>query len=386
MDPKPDDLRTRIVALVPAIREHAEEIERARRLPRATVAAMSSAGVFRLCVPRNLGGLEADVATIVSVLEEIAAADGSVGWCAMIGATSGLVSGYLADAEARDIYGRSNSITGGVFAPRGTARLDGSSYVVSGRWPFASGCEHCTWLMGGCLVVEGDRPVSDAAGAPQARMVLFPASDATIHDTWDVTGLRGTGSHDIEVRELRVPRARSVSLASDTPRESGTLYRFPIFGLLAVGIAAVAIGIARRAVEELEQLAGTKTPTGARRRLAERSAVQSDVARAQAGIDSARAYLRDVIADAAMQAEPGVLDIAARARLRLAATHATTSAAAAVDRMYEAGGGSSIYAGSLLQRCFRDVHVATQHVMVASPTYELAGRVLLGLPADTSLL
>jgi len=380
------EILARATALAPVLRERSEEIERARKIPSDIVTGLGRAGIFRLCVPRTLGGLEADVATLLAVLQLLAVADGSAGWCAMIGATSGLVSGYLEDAAAREVFGDGSTISGGVFAPRGSARRDGSWYVVSGRWPFASGCEHCNWLMGGCVVLDGTTAAVDEHGRPQTRMVLFPASDAVIHDTWDVSGLRGTGSHDIEVRALRVPAARSVSLAGDVARAEGALYRFPIFGLLALGIAAVALGIARRAIEELGRLAIEKTPTGAQRRLAERAVVQAEVARAEAAVESARAYLDDMVGRAKTEADRGTLELATRARLRLAATHATASAAAAVDRMYEVGGGTSIYARSPLQRCFRDVHVATQHTMVASPTYELAGRVLLGQPMDSSLL
>jgi alkylation response protein AidB-like acyl-CoA dehydrogenase len=202
-----------------------------------------------------------------------------------------------------------------------------------------------------------------------------------------VSGLRGTGSHDIVIEDRVVPAARSVSLVTDRPRATGALYRFPVFGLLALGIAAVALGIARRALEELIALAAAKTPTGSRRRLAERAAVQADVAWAEATLGAGRAFLFDAIGQAWTCAVAGdALTLAHRARLRLGATHAVTAAAAAVDRMYNAGGGTAIYATSPLQRCFRDVHVATQHVMVAPPTLELVGRVLLGVDADTAML
>lgn len=373
-------------ALTTELRSRSADIESQRRLPLDLVARLREAGVFRLCVPHSLGGSESDVGTILHVLETISRADASAGWCAMIGATSGIVSGYLAEPCAREIYGNADAISGGVFAPRGKAVLDGSSYVVTGRWPFASGCQHCTWLMGGCIVAASSSSLADEGRMPEARMMLFPAAEAVIHDTWNVAGLCGTGSHDIEVRGLRVPAERSVSLSSDNPKSDAPLYRFPVFGLLALGIAAVTLGIARRAIDELVEVAGAKTPTGSRRRLAERSAVQADVARAHAGVESAGTYVHEVVEQAYERARAGALDAGTRARLRLAATHATTAAAMAVDRMYEAGGGSSIYATSPLQRCLRDIHVATQHAMVAAPTYELVGRVLLELPTEISLL
>jgi len=222
---------------------------------------------------------------------------------------------------------------------------------------------------------------------PDSRLMLFPASDARIIDTWTVSGLRGTGSHDIAVDDLFVPASRSLSLITDRPRERGPLYVFPVFGLLALGIAAVALGIARRAIDELIRLAAGKTPTGSRRPLAERPVVQAQVAEAEAALGSARAFTFETVAAAwqAARAE-GMLDVRQRALLRLAATHATLAAARAVDLAYHAGGGTAVYATSQLQRQFRDIHVVTQHMMVAPATLEVVGRILLGLDADTSTL
>jgi alkylation response protein AidB-like acyl-CoA dehydrogenase len=379
-----DKVLADVARLLPDVRAAADEIERGGRLPRSIVDGMVTAGVFKLGVPRELGGFEADVATLFTVLETIASADGSAGWCAMIGATSGLVSGYLDAADAQAIFGAPDVIAGGVFAPYGRAVRDGDDVVVSGRWPFASGSSHCTWLMGGAMVETSN--AARGIGAASPRMVLFPARDATIHETWQVSGLCGTASNDIEVRELRVPYARTVSLIEDRPRCDGALYRFPAFGLLALGIAAVALGIVRGATEEFRELAPAKTPSGSRRLLRERPTVQADVARTIAETDSARCYLVDAAAHCTREAEAGEISLDSRARLRLAATNATRQAAQAVDRLYEAGGGTSIYRSSALQRRFRDVHVATQHAMVAPATYELVGRLLLGVETDASQL
>jgi alkylation response protein AidB-like acyl-CoA dehydrogenase len=374
-------------ALVPDIGPAAAEIERGRHLPRWLVDRLIHAGVFRLCVPRVLGGGEAHPQVLVSVLETLARADGATGWCAMIGATSGLTSAYLPPEEAALIYADPSLVTGGVFAPKGTAEVQPDGYRLTGRWPFASGCEHCDWLMGGAVVMENGAPRRRANGTPETRMMLFPATEAQIIDTWAVAGLRGTGSHDIAVSNLAIPSGRSVSLTTDSPGHASPLYAFPVFGLLAVGIAAVTLGIARAAIDALVALARDKTPSGSRRRLAERAMVQVDVAQAEAQLRAARAFLDAVIADSWQAAASGcVIDPPQRALLRLAATHATATAAQVVDRMYNAGGGTSVYASSPLQRHFRDVHVATQHLMVSPATYELAGRALLGLDVDTSQL
>jgi alkylation response protein AidB-like acyl-CoA dehydrogenase len=374
-------------ALAPAIRERADEIEQGRRVPLDLVRRLADAGAFRMAVPRTLGGGETDVATMLEVIEEAARADGSTGWIVMIGATSGLVSGYLPAEIARDIYGRPDVITGGVYAPRGEATVVDGGYRARGRWAFGSGGEHCAWMLGGCVVKENGKPVLLERGIPDSRMMLFPASDVRIHDTWTVAGLRGTGSHDFEVADAFVPRARAVSLISDRPVADGPLFRFPVFGLLALGIAAVALGIARTAIDALVDLAGAKTPTGSRRILAERGVIQMQVAQAEAALQSSRAWLRATVEEAWEAARTtGTIAVAQRTALRLAATEATARATTAVDLMYDAGGGTAIYATSPLQRCFRDVHVVTQHAMVAPSTYELTGRILLGLDTDSAML
>ena len=373
--------------LAPALRTRADETERARRLSLDLVEGMAGAGVFRMCVPRSVGGGEVEPAMLVRVLERLAEADGAAGWCAMIGATSGLIGGYLSADEARTIYGDPRGVAGGVYAPSGKAVPVDGGYRVSGRWAFASGAEHCTWLMGGSVIVENGAPRLLPNGAPDAPLMLFPAADVEVIDTWTVSGLRGTGSHDIGVRDILVPADRAVSLVRDRPRERGPLYAFPVFGLLALGIAAVALGIARRAIDELVQLAGGKTPTGSRRILADRQVVQVQASEAEALVRSGRALLFDAIGAAWDEARrDGAIGTQARLGARLAATNATLSAAKAVDLMYTAGGGTAVYATSPLQRCFRDIHVVTQHLMVAPATYELTGRVLLGLETDTSQL
>jgi alkylation response protein AidB-like acyl-CoA dehydrogenase len=375
------ELAARIAAAAPAIEEQ-------RRVPEPLVSEIARAGFFRMLVPRDVGGLEVEPGAMIDVLAEIARGDGSAGWAVMIGATSGVIGAYLPEPAAREIFATNpDVVVGGAFHPRGRATVVDGGYRVRGRWPFASGCQHCGWLLGGCIVFEGDKPKLREGGAPEARMMILPANEVTILDTWHVSGLRGTGSHDIVIEDAFVPAERSVWFSIDPVRRGGALYAFPVYGLLALGIAAVALGIARGAIDDLLELAGAKVPTGSRRPLAERAATQTTVAQASALLASARAHVHatvDEIWQTATCGDSPTLD--QRARLRLAATHAVRDAARIVDLAYECGGATSIYADSALQRRFRDVHVATQHVLVAPATYELAGRVLLGLPADTEML
>jgi alkylation response protein AidB-like acyl-CoA dehydrogenase len=218
-------------------------------------------------------------------------------------------------------------------------------------------------------------------------LCLFPAADATVIDTWSVSGLRATGSHDIAIEDAVVPAARTASVISQEPVATGPLYAFPVFGLLALTIAGVGLGIGRAAIDDLVELAGGKTPTASTRKLAERATTQAEIAQAEAKLRAGRAFLYDAVGEAWESAtRDGAVSIEQRLALRLAATHATTASAAAVDIAYNLGGGTSIYETSPLQRRFRDIHAATQHMLVGSATWELTGRLLLGLPPDVAQL
>jgi indole-3-acetate monooxygenase len=355
------------VELAGEVQSRSAEIEDARRLPDDIVERLVDCGLFRLAVPADLGGPEADARTIVEVIETLSRADGSVGWCVMIGTLTGLLASLLPDEGAKEIYGDPAAVTGGTFASLGRAEPVDGGWRVTGRWPFASGCEHSTWLMGGCAA-EGDY-----------LAVMMPAADVEVIDTWHVAGLRGTGSHDIAVRDAFVPDTRVVRMLDLQARRGGALASFPFFGLLALGVAAVGLGIARRSIDELHTLA-----TGGGRRSAERPAVQATMARAEADLRAARALLVSEVDAAWSAAVAGhAPDIETRTALRLAATHAAHTAAEVTSATYDAGGAVGLYDSSALQRCFRDAHAVTMHVLVGTPTWETVGRMLLGVETDT---
>lgn len=368
-------------------RARADEIERDRRMPQDLAGAMADAGVFRMLVPACHGGLEVHPREFVDVLRTLARADGATGWIGMIGATTGSLAASVREDWSERIWGADPSvITCGVTAPLGKARRVDGGYRVSGRWPFGSASRNARWICGGATVVDDDgAPVLDDRERPEMLLMMFDAEDVHCHDNWHVAGLCGTGSGDIEVADAFVPEGRCAPVAG-RPHVDTPLFRFPLFGLLALGVAAVSLGIGERALEALVELAGGKRPTGSRRTLAERAVVQADVARAEAGLRSARALIGEAIDTAWAAASAGErLTTRHRADLRLAAVNATWSAAEAVDRCYHAAGGTAIYADSPLQRCFRDVHVSTQHIMVAPPVWELTGRVRLGLEPGSPL-
>ena len=319
-------------------------------------------------------------------MRELAVHDAAAAWIVAVCGTGGMLSAYLEPDVAREVY-REESIVGGVFAPRGRARREGDELLVSGRWSFASGCAHADWLMVGCLVGEGDDVERAPGGGPDIRLVLFPRDEFEVHDTWDVAGLRGTGSNDISLERGPRARSRSASLLSQAPVSAAALHAFPVFGLLALSIAAVTVGIAQGAIADVVELAEAKTPTGSTRPLAARADTQARVARAQAAIDAARALVAAAVARAwsvACTGEP--IDDAKRAALRRAATHAAETSARVTGDMYALGGGSSVYAASPLQRRQRDVHVAAQHMLVGPATWELTGRLALGLETDVGQL
>ncbi len=370
------DLVQRARSLRPMIAEHAEEGERLRRLPAASVEALKTAGFFRLCVPAAYGGPEVDPVTLVEVIAEIAAADGAAGWCVMIASTTSSLSMLLPPAEAATIHADPRTVTGGSYAPSGTARSVGDGYEVSGRWQWGSGTDHCDWIVGGAVV--------DGAGF---RLAFVPAAEVELVDTWHTSGLRGTGSGDFAVAGAWVPATRTIEPGVTPPTVDSPLARFPVFNLLAAGVAAATLGIARRAIDELVALAGAKRPAFSARTLAASPHTQLDLARAEATLGAARAYLHDELGMAWALAVAGdPVPIERRARIRLACSHAATEAARAVDLAYDLGGGSSVFTTSPLQRCFRDVHTATQHILVSRRPMETAGKVLLGIDTDTAML
>jgi alkylation response protein AidB-like acyl-CoA dehydrogenase len=374
--------------LAPVAAETAATAERARRLDAELVAQLAQAGLFALCVPTAIGGLEAHPSVLVEAVEALARGDAAAAWCVAICATSGLLGAYLPESAGRQVYGPPATIVGGVFAPRGRAVVVDGGYRVSGRWPFASGCHHCDWLMGGCVIDDGGGSIRMLPnGMPDVLLALSPAASVVIHDTWEVAGLRATGSDDIEFTELLIPEALAASVITDVPTHDGPLYAFPLFGLLALAIGGVGLGIARGALDDVTELAGAKRPTGSRRTLAERADTQAEVARAEAALRGARAELYGAIERAWEEAVSARnVPLGARVGLRLASTHAATVAADVASSAYRLGGGTAIYDRSPLQRRFRDANVATAHMLVAPATWELTGRLLLGLEGDVTQL
>lgn len=358
--------------LAPQIAAAAEQAERDRRLPDPLIEAMGKAGLFAMCVPKSLGGSENHPVEIVSVLESIAKVDASTAWVTMIAATGGLSSAYVAPEVAQDVFGGGEWLTAGVVAPSGKATPAEGGYRVSGRWAFASGCEHSRWMALNSIV-EGSDP-------PQTYFALVPTKELEIIDTWDVVGLRATGSHDIAAHGVFVPAGYGYDFGGARPLQGGPLYSLSIIGFLAVAVASVALGIGRGALDDLRELATAKTPMGRAKPLAELSHAQSGLAEAEAALRAGRAFLVEAIEAVWNIAERGErASKEQRALVRLAATHAAQSAIHATDIAYNLAGGTAIYSKSPFQRRFRDIHALSAHFMVGPGSLEAAGRALFGL-------
>jgi alkylation response protein AidB-like acyl-CoA dehydrogenase len=370
-----DDFISAASSLRPLVAAHADEAEHGRRLPSPVVEALRDAQLMRLCVPVIYGGPEADPGTMMRCIEEIASADGAAGWCLMIASTTSSLSMYLPVDGARTIYGDPMVVTGGVFARNAASVPVDGGHRVTGRWMWGSGTQHCQWITGGALDSDGTE-----------RSMFFPAADVTIHDTWYTSGLRGTGSNDFSVDDAFVPDDLVVQLDRDPVVESA-LAAFPTMTLLALGVAAVSLGIGRHALQALVELAQHKRPQFSSRTIAQSNASQVDLAKAEAQLGAARAYLYDEVGSAWAAAQSGSgVSRDQRVQLRLAGVNAAEVAVRVADLAFTLGGGSSIFETSPLQRCMRDAHVVTQHIMVAPRLYETLGKHLFGIDIDARLI
>ena len=358
------------------IRGHADDAERERRLAQPTVQALVGADLMRMCVPTVYGGPEADPMTVVRAIEAVARHDGAAGWCTMIASTTSSLAAFLAPDAAREIYGDASTVTGGVFAPNATGARKGDGFRVDGRWQWGSGTQHCDWVLGGARCDDGTH-----------RLCFTHADNVSFHDTWFTSGMRGTGSLDFSFDGVWIPDTHTVQPGVSTPVVTVPLAQVPNFTLLAVGVAGVGLGVARRALEELIEVAEAKTPQFARRTLAHSPYTQIEFAGAEAMLRSARAFLLDELAEAwelAIAGDP--VPIEARIAIRLAATHAASTAARVADIAFTLAGGTAVYDTSVLGRCLRDAHVVTQHIMTAPKLNETLGRALLGVETDTAMM
>jgi indole-3-acetate monooxygenase len=367
------------IELTEVIEAHADEAEHARRLSPSVVAALVDNDLMRMCVPAKYGGPEVDPVSMLMAIAAISYADGAAGWCSMIASTTSSMAAYLPSETAAEIYGDPNTVTGGTFAPNGegcAAGADGiDGFDVSGRWAWGSGTQHCQWILGGVRCDD-----------QTFRLCWFPQRDVRYIDTWHTGGMRGSGSLDYCVDRVFAPSRRTMQPGVTTPTVESSLARFPNFTLLAAGVSAVGLGIGRRALDELHDIAEGKKPQFSSRTLAQSGFTQIEFARAEASLRSARAFLLDEVSSAWGSILVGNdVTLEQRIGIRLAATNAASAGAGASDTAYTLAGGTAVYDTSVLGRCMRDAHVVTQHIQTAPKLNEKIGRLLLGLDDDISM-
>jgi alkylation response protein AidB-like acyl-CoA dehydrogenase len=365
----------------------APEIDAERELPSHVVAALHDAGMFRLLLPRSLGGDELDLRVHAEVMEIIASFDASTAWCMGQGAGCAMAAAFLDPVTARRLFGPRDAVLAWGAGIQGKATIVDGGYRVTGRWAFASGSRHATLLGGHSYIYDADgKPVTEADGRHRDRTMLFIRDKATIHDLWDVMGLRGTGSDTYEVTDLFVPEDETLDRENaDECREPGPLYRCSTSLAYGVGFAALQLGIARAMLDELRDLAMKKTPRGATSSLRENPVFQTQLARLEASYRATRAYLHTASATTDQTVRAGHLTLDDRVDLKLATTHVINESVEIVHEVYRAAGATAIFRSNPFERRFRDALTASQQVQARITNYTTAGRCLLDLEPDTTM-
>jgi alkylation response protein AidB-like acyl-CoA dehydrogenase len=368
--------------IAPIIRAHSEEAERKRRLSQPVLKALHETGLLRMTTPRSLGGLETDPVTRALVAEEIGRHDSAAAWTLENPLDWAFFCCRLPDEGAEEIYSRGADILiAAQFGRPLKATSANGGYRISGRAPFVSNCYDADWISSTVLVDD-----ESAGDEPEMRMVYFPRAECEIIDTWDVMGMRGTGSNDISVTDAYVPKSRTFPMVPDFEPGShyrGPLYRLPVVGAAASGIPTPMLGVARRALDEVTVLARTKTPVASSGLLKERALAQVQLGRAEAILRSGRLLLLDTLCEAWRRCIDGEThSLEQKADLLLAMAHAMSSAVQAVELACSIAGTTAFRATSPLERCFRDVETMKHHVFASEQRFGTFGQVYLGVSVD----
>ncbi len=378
-------------ALAPVIAAAVPRIEAERQLPADLVDALHEARMFRMLVPRSLGGEELSPIDYVQAVEELAKADAATAWCIAQTSVCSTISKCLNPDVAATIFKNNPR---GVLAwgpsPNGKAVAEKGGFRVSGVWPFASGSRHATWLAAHCRVYEPDgQPRHDADGNTVDKTFVVPREQASISDVWHVMGLKGTGSDTYTFTDVFVPQERGIGYHALDPaerRERGPLYAFTIYQLFGSSFPAVALGIARASLDAFCALAQKKTPMGQASLLRDSAVVQSQVGVAQSQLGAARVFFLDAWREIWQAAQAGPISLDQRVRLRMASIHASQQARQVVETAYLAAGATAIFESNPFERRFRDMHAVSQQVQSHFAVYEVVGRHFLGLPPNSRLI
>ncbi len=353
-------------AVLARIADAGDAIERERQIPQDVIDAMVDQGLFRLLVPRSVGGLEIDYLDYLAIVQAIATADGSTAWCFNQNNILGTMASLMPEALAQEIWSDSRSILcNGPPQHSAFTEVDGG-YSVSGRWNFSSGSRHATWAVGLERVAD-----------PTALTVIIPKGEFTFIDTWQVNGLRGTGSFSFEAKDVFVPASR-VYVEAKAPREGGPLYLIPRSLFFGSGFGCVALGVARSALDAAIEIATRKKPQE-QTLLRDQPAIQRIIGQAEATWGAANAFLQEKAVKLWRKAlDYHELPLEHRMELRLASSHAIRQGAQVADMAYSVFGSSAIFESSPIQRKFQDAHAITQQIQGRLEHYDSAGQYFLG--------
>ncbi len=377
-----DDIYRNARTLAAELRERSPEIEAARRLPADVAGKLREAGLFRLNMPQAWGGPELTSMQQNEVIEEISRGNASAGWCVMIGSDSGIVSAYLDQEVAREMYPRLDMVQAGWYFPAGKAWRVKGGYRVTGKWRFGSGCTHCDWLSAGCVVVADGLSRAGEGGLSEWKILLARPAEFELIDSWRTTGLQGSGSLDYRCENLFVPEEHAFSFF-DPPRRPGILYCRPDTYLRKM--PGIPLGVAREAIDTVKAMLADRLEFPSRRPYREMPRVQSAIAEAETLYGAARSYLFTSLERQWEKLAAGTeLTKEDRAHLWLSRTHVFQSARRVVQLLYDTLGGGAIYSEeSPLDRHLRDVITMSQHLVGQTKGWEAVGALLLGAPSAT---
>ncbi len=370
--------------LGPAIIAAADEIERTQAIPEPLLTQIHDSRLARMLLPRSVGGDQIDPWTYLHAIEAISRHDGSVGWNLFVANSAALIAPFIPLETATDIFADPRAWISWGPPNQYKALAVPGGYQVSGEWHFASGSRQANWLGAHCQVIESDGSLRlNRFGRTTIRTLLFRKEHTQPIQDWNTIGMRGTASEGYRVTDLFVPEAYSGTREDPAlRRDAGPLYAFTMAGLYAVGVVGVALGIARAMLDEFIVLAAEKTPRGLQR-LADSPVVQADVARREASLGSARAWLVEILKDVWAGADDiAPIDLQARVRVRLGCAHAIGAAIEVADYVFKAAGTSAIFRGTPFERRFRDIHTLSQQIQSRDSHFEAVGKAMFNGDPD----
>ena len=381
-----EDLESAVTRLLPLIEAEADEAEQSYHLTDRVVSEFRQAGLYALLVPRTIGGSELSFIEAMELVEQVSRADASTGWCMMVQGVMGASAGaFLSEAGARAVYPHGSNVTvAGQGVPRGYAQTVDGGYVIKGTWGYGSSIYHAEWIHSGCFITDGENMKLNEDGHPEIVLVHHPRDTIELTGNWDVLGLRGTGSYDYTVNggELFVPSETCFLFDNPVQARGGIQYGSGLVGLTTWGHTAWALGVGRRTLDELAKLARERADVFGK--LGDRTSFKQSFAEAEAKYRAARAFVYNAwgdLGDGFARDQPATAEQIALIRLAMRHLHDTISENSTFA--HRATRGASLRPG-VLQRCYRDIHSGTQHILLADEITQDCGQVLLGMAGDNA--